>query len=261
MKNLLALRCAMALTLAVWILTVGMAPALAAAEPEPSLPPRPQITPLVPGVTDEQSRDPEDRLINRLNQAVQTRDDRIQALLDRASGDLPPTGGEVIPEAEPDRAERDRAWRDLEQALGELAEQRQRPQDILDTPAALSDDFQVQSLRAHNRLAIARSYKALLEDADQPAVGELHKAFEITREISTEHLGEHARPQRLYLIFWFASELAIRSQGQEQTAYVEAARNAHLRLTTDWPSSVSLVISANTLLEQLNSQLQSDTKL
>ena len=228
-------------------------------EAEPSLPPVPRVTPLIPGMGDEKPRSAEENLLRRLQDAVTSRDKRIGAIMDRVSGDLPATGSLPLPEINADRLKRDVAWRELEAALKGVSEIDQDSGDVLDTPAHLADEFQVNALTAQNQLDMARSYKALLEDQEDPAISELQKGFAIIRDISIDHLANLYRPQQIYLEFWFARELALRSTSGEQDKYIEITRAAHLSLTTNWTGSVSLILSANTLLEQLNLQLEKNS--
>lgn len=229
--------------------------------PEPPLLPQPRNIPLVPGVGEERALSEDEQLLQRLRLAIEERDQQINALLDRKTGDLPPSGSIDIPETADDRAARDQAWEKLAAALEQIAQEQHQTRDILDTPAAWSDDLEVQRLTARNQLSMARSYKALLEDEDEPGLGDMRRAYDLLRSIAIEHLAEHDRPQRAYLLFWFASELARRTQGDERTAFFEAAQTAHRRLVSDWPGSSSLVISAQTLMDQLQRALQQEAAL
>ena len=234
---------------------------LVAQEPEPPLPPHASTVPLVPTVEEPAARSERDRLLEHLRQVMEGHEQRIRELSDRASGDLPPAGSTDIPASEEDRRERDQAWRLLEETLADLAQEHRREADVLDSPATQTDDYQVERLRSRNRLFMARSYKALLDEQDEPARADLEQGYAIVREVPAEHLADADRPLRVYLTFWFASELTRMSEGDERLRYYEVARNAHERLTTDWPGSASLVISATTLFEQLRQQVREDGDL
>ncbi|TVR41775.1 MAG: hypothetical protein EA402_12595 [Planctomycetota bacterium] len=249
------------------LLLASAALPLSAAEPEipePGLPPLPRLVPLVPDGRAPAQLDPEDALLQNLQQAIAARDERIRALMDRASGDLPRTGQLLSPEASEQRDHRNSAWRELEATLNAMQERQQRQRDILDTPALVADEYQIHALRASNHLAMARSYKSWLEDLEEAPTDKLRRGLDVSQGISVEHLEEHLRPQRLYLIFWFASELTSRlaaTHPEESRDHLDITRRAHERLVSDWPGSVSLIISANTLLNRLHESLGADPSL
>ena len=234
---------------------------------EPGLPPVPRITPLIPAMDDTTELSAEESLLRQLKKAVSERDSLIADIMDRVEGDLPDTGSapletlanEQQQSITDDRRLRDIAWNNLNAALEEVSDEQRQPSDILDTPAFQADSFQVNSLRAETYLKMVRSYKGLLEEQENPERQEFIKAFAIVNDISSDFLTRHQQPQLLYLQFWFARELALRSTGPEQERFTTLARTAHAQLTTNWPGSVSLLITANTLLEELELRLDSNT--
>ncbi|TVR13253.1 MAG: hypothetical protein EA401_07170 [Planctomycetota bacterium] len=231
---------------------------LIALESEPPMPPRGSTVPLVPTVEEPAARTERDRLLDNLRQAIDDRETRIRELTDRSTGDLPPAGVADLADADEDRRNRDQAWHLLEETLADLALEHRRQADVLDSPATATDDYQVERLRSRNRLFMARSYKALLDQGDDPQRDDIEQGFDIIRAVPIEHLTDADRPLRAYLMFWFATELTRVSEGEDRHRFFEAARNAYERLTTDWPGSSSLVISATTLFEQLQQIVRED---
>jgi hypothetical protein len=237
-----------------------------AVEAEPGLPPVPRITPLIPAMDEGNNLSAEESLLRQLKQAVSSRDQQISQIMDRVEGDLPDTGSAPLETLEPeqqttivdDREKRDQAWRNLGAALAAISEEQRQPSDVLDTPAVQADSFQVNSLRAETYLKMVRSYKGLLEDQENPERDEFVKAFAIVNDIAIDYLSHHQQPQHRYLQFWFARELALRSEGPEQQRFSELARTAHTQLTNNWAGSVSLILTANTLLEEMDLRLQAN---
>lgn len=222
------------------------AAALAAAEDiAPPLPPLPATAPLPPSAQ-AVPRDDDDALLQRIDQLISSRDQRISELLKegvapvQAAGRTPRLDTEDAAVLDVLRAHA-QARTDLRKALEEAAKRGGRPtEDLLDRGRPRVQAAQTGPLEALNQLAIAECYKDLAGSPEGTA-GDLAAGLAALQATDAAKLAESERPRLLYLSLWFELETVRRlprdAPDAERAKLLAEAREKQAELVNQFPAS------------------------
>lgn len=217
----------------------------AAEDAAPPLPPMPSTTPLPPSAQ-AVPRDDDDALLQRIDQLISTRDQRISEMIkegvapDRTAGRTPRLDTDDATVLDVLRAHA-QARTDLRKALEEAAARGGRPaEDPLDRGRPRVQAAQTGPLEALNQLAIAECYKDLAGSPDgSPA--DLAAGLAALQATDAAKLAESERPRLLYLSLWFVLESVRRlprdAPDAERAKLLAEAREKQTELVNQFPAS------------------------
>ncbi len=219
------------------LLAVLVAPFLAAAE-APGRDPLPRTAPAVPDTAPAQALTPDDDLRRRLEDRLRRLDQEISTRI-RAGG-RPMALVVQDQRLERPRRDRDRAARDLAEALAESAASARRPADILEGADPRRHAVQMPPIAAGNRLQIAECFRELIAaaavdgSADAAIAADLAAGKEALAAADPAALTPGELVRAAYLDLWFLAEDARLAHRQgapdypRRRALADTARQAFL---------------------------------
>jgi hypothetical protein len=220
------------------VLLLLAAGAILAGGEAPSRDPLPRIAPAVPDAAPPPAPTADEELRRRLEDRLRRLDADISQRV-RAGG-RPMAIALQDPRLDRPRRERERAARDLAEALAESAASARRPADILDGADPRRHLVQMPPIAAGNRLQIAECYRELVAaaaadgSADAAIAADLAAGKEALAAADAAALAPGELVRAAYLDLWFLAEEARLAQRQQAPDYArrrqlaEAARQTFL---------------------------------